>query len=478
MRSTLRIFLVAFLTVLVGTAAGGSAPGTDSATLPDSPGAATAPRTALADSSHQDGDGVHWPSFRGRNARGVADGYATPVEWDEDDILWKTPLPGLGHSSPVVWGDRIFLTTAISERDNSVETGMLGGSITPVDDPSIHTWIVYCLDKATGEILWERTAHQGVPEVPRHPKSTHANPSVATDGEHVVALFGSEGLYVYDMDGELQWSEDLGTLDAGFFMVPDAQWGYSSSPVIHDGMIILQADVLTDPFLTALEIEDGSEIWRTARDDVPTFSTPTVHETGDGPVLVVNGFRHIGGYDARTGEELWRLEGRGDIPTPTPVVAHGLAFITSAHGPGSPIYAVRLSARGDVTLGEDESANEGVAWSRQREGAYMPTPIVYGDQLYVIRDTGVLGVYDARSGEELYRTRLGEGGYFTASPVAGDGKVYFAGEDGDVFVVKAGPDFELLATNRLNEPILASPALSEGVLLFRTQHHVLAVGPE
>lgn len=430
----------------------------------------------VASLPQQDGTDVHWPSFRGWGARGVAEGHSTPVQWNQEDFLWKTPIPGLGHSSPVVWGDRVFVTTAISARDNSVETGMQGGSITSLDDPSVHRWIVYCIDRRTGEIRWERAAHEGVPAVPRHPKSTHANPSVATDGEHVVALFGSEGLYVYDMEGELQWEEDLGTLDAGFFMDPEAQWGYSSSPVIHDGMIILQVDVLTDPFLAALDVEDGREIWRTPRDDVPTFSTPTVHETEDGPVLVVNGFRHIGAYDARTGEELWRLEGAGDIPTPTPVVAHGLAFITSAHGAGSPIYAIRLSARGDVSLADGESSNEGVAWSRQREGAYMPTPIVYGDELYVVRDTGVLGVYDARTGDELYRTRLGEGGYFTASPVAADGKLYFTGEDGDVFVVRAGPDFELLATNRLSEPVLASPAISGGMLLFRTQHHLLAIG--
>lgn len=427
--------------------------------------------------AQEQAEGVHWPSFRGPRASGVAEGFDTPVRWDVadgDGVLWKTPIPGLGHSSPVVWGDRVFVTTAISEGDNSVKAGLYG-DITPVDDPSVHVWKVLCLDKDSGDVLWERTAHEGVPQVPRHPKSTHANPSVATDGEHVVAFFGSEGLYVYDMDGELLWDRSLGVLKSGFFMVPDAQWGFAASPVIFDDTIIIQADVLGDSFLTALDVEDGSEVWRTPREDVPTFSTPTVHELDDGSaVLVVNGFRQIAGYDPHSGEPLWHMEGTGDIPTPTPVFAHGLVYLTSAHGPGSPIYAVRAAARGEVDP-EDAGAEAGLAWKREREGAYMPTPLVYGDYLYVIRDTGVLGVYDARSGEEVYRERLGRGGAFTASPVAADGKVYFTGEDGDVFVVAAGPEHELLAVNHLGEVTLASPAISEGMLLFRTQGHVIAV---
>lgn len=422
-------------------------------------------------------DGGHWPSFRGPRASGVAEGFETPVRWDVGDgegVLWRTPVPGLGHSSPVVWGDRVFVTTAVSEGDNSVKVGLYG-DIAPVDDPSVHVWKVLCLDKRTGEVLWERTAHEGVPQVQRHPKSTHANPSVATDGEHVVAFFGSEGLYVYDMEGQLLWDKDLGTLDSGFFMVPDAEWGFAASPVIFEGTIIIQADVLGESFLTALDVGDGSEVWRTPREDVPTFSTPTVHELDDGSVVVVvNGFRQIAGYDARTGEPLWHMEGAGDIPTPTPVFAHGLVYLTSSHGPGSPIYAVRADARGEIDV-EGAGPGAGLAWMHEREGAYMPTPVVYGEYLYVLRDNGVLGVYDARDGEEAYRVRLGPGGAFTASPVAADGKVYFTGEDGDVFVVAAGPEYELLATNDLGEVILASPAVSEGILLFRTQGHVIAV---
>ncbi len=222
---------------------------------------------------------VHWPSFRGRQAKGVAEGYATPTEWSVEDgtnIRWKTPIAGLAHSSPSIWGDRLFVTTAVrTEGDPSLRVGLYG-DIASVNEDVVQRWRVYGLDKNTGEILWERTAHEGIPKVKRHPKSTHANPTPATDGEHVVAFFGSEGLYCYDMDGELLWKKDLGVLNSGFFQAPQAQWGFASSPIIHDGRVLVQSDVLEDSFLAAFDIRDGREIWRTERDDVPTWGTPTV----------------------------------------------------------------------------------------------------------------------------------------------------------------------------------------------------------
>jgi outer membrane protein assembly factor BamB len=293
----------------------------------------------------------------------------------------------------------------------------------------------------------------------------------------VVAFFGSEGLYCYDMEGTLLWKKDFGPLDAAFFVAPDAQWGFASSPVIHDGVVYIQCDVLNDPFLAAFDLETGDQIWRTPRDDVPTWSTPTVHEKGDRTFLLVNGWKHAGGYDARTGEEIWRLSGGGDIPVPGPVVAHDLVFITNAHGSDAPIYAIRLDARGDISLGDGATSNEHVTWSVPRGGAYMQTPLVYDSYLYNCRDNGVLSVYDARSGNRMYQQRLGGGGGgFTASPVAADGKVYFTSEEGDVYVVKAGPEYELLATNPLGEVTMATPALSEGTLYFRTRTHLLAIG--
>jgi outer membrane protein assembly factor BamB len=429
---------------------------------------------------HAEEPDQNWPRFRGDEGRGIVEGHATPRTWDAETgegVLWKTPIPGLAHSSPVVWDDSIFLTTAVSSEGGSYLKVGLYGSIDPVPDEPVHRFVVYRIDKQTGKIRWERTAREGVPRRPRHPKSTLANPTPATDGRRVVAFFGSEGLYCYDMEGTLLWKKDFGPLDAAFFVAPDAQWGFASSPVIHDGVVYIQCDVLNDPFLAAFDLETGDQIWRTPRDDVPTWSTPTVHEKGDRTFLLVNGWKHAGGYDARTGEEIWRLSGGGDIPVPGPVVAHDLVFITNAHGSDAPIYAIRLDARGDISLGDGATSNEHVTWSVPRGGAYMQTPLVYDSYLYNCRDNGVLSVYDARSGNRMYQQRLGGGGGgFTASPVAADGKVYFTSEEGDVYVVKAGPEYELLATNPLGEVTMATPALSEGTLYFRTRTHLLAIG--
>ena len=207
-------------------------------------------------------------------------------------------------------------------------------------------------------------------------------------------MFGSEGLFAYDTGGTLLWRKDLGLLESGFFQVPEAQWGFASSPVIHGDRVIVQADVLKGSFLAAFDVATGRELWRTARNDYPTWSTPTVHSATGRTQVIVNGFKHVGGYDLATGKELWRMNGGGDIPVPTPVVHRDLAIITNAHGPAAPIFAVRLGATGDISLAAGALSNDHVAWSQQRDGAYMQTPIVYRDQLYVCRDNGVLSVYD------------------------------------------------------------------------------------
>jgi outer membrane protein assembly factor BamB len=454
------------------------------------------------------GQTVNWPSFRGPNASGIAEGYGTPAVWDVEkrkNVRWKTPIPGMGHSSPIVWGNRIFLTSAISGQEKPELKVGLYGDVTPVTDDTVHRWKVYCLDKTTGRVMWERTAREGVPQVGRHPKSSQANPTMATDGRNVVAFFGSEGLYCYDFAGRLRWQKDLGLLDPGWFVSLAAQWGFASSPIIHEDMVLVQCDVgfasrtkqssddrqvggtlpsspsrPRDPeqnsFVAALRLKDGKEIWRTARDDVPTWSTPTVHTANGRAQLIVNGYKHIGGYDLRTGKELWRLQGGGDIPVPTPVAAHGLVFITNAHGRMAPIYAVRATATGDISLKETENANSHIAWSRPRDGGYMQTPLVYGDYLYVCRDNGVLSCYEAKTGNRVYEERLGTGRTgFTASPVAADGKLYFTSEYGDIYVVRAGPKFELLSVNPMGEICMATPAISAGMLLFRTQGHLVAI---
>lgn len=423
-------------------------------------------------------ENINWPGFRGLNASGVAEHYPTPLSWDMEksiNIKWKTAIPGLGHSSPVVWENRIFITTAVSDKAEPELKVGLYGDIESAADQTVHEWKVYCIDKNTGKILWEKTAYKGIPRVKRHPKSSHANPTPATDGKYVAAFFGSEGLYCYDMTGQLAWKKDFGILDAGFFLVPSAQWGFASSPVIHKGVVVVQCDVLQNSFIAALDIRTGKELWRTPRNEYPTWSTPTIYDDGQQEARVfVNGYKHIGCYDFKTGKEVWKMKGGGDIPVPTPVVAHGLIFINSAHGMMSPIYAVKLAAKGDITLKDMETFNEHIAWSIKRGGAYMQTPLIYGDYLYNLQINGSLTCYKAKTGESVYKENLGNMDSFSASGVAADGKLYFAGESGEVYVVKAGAVFKILAVNSFKDICMATPAISQGVLFFRTRHYLIA----
>lgn len=424
--------------------------------------------------------GQDWPQFRGRQASGVAEGFPLPIMWNvekNENIRWKRPIPGLGFSSPVVWNDRIFLTTAVPEGEKkpSLRVGLYG-DIAPVNDDSPQSFRVLCLDRDTGKILWNHEAHRGVPKIKRHSKASHANCTPSTDGKHVVAFFGSEGIYCYTMSGDLVWKKDLGVLDSGYFEVPAAQWGFASSPVIHGDKVYLQCDVQKDSFVTALNLSDGSIAWKTSRDEVPTWSTPTIHVGAKRSQMIVNGFKRIASYDITDGKELWWMKGGGDIPVPTPIVSHDLVYITNAHGPLAPIYAIRLSAEGDISLGPDETSNSHIAWAHLRTGNYMQTPLIYGDLLYACRDAGILACYDARTGEKKYRERLAGNLGFTASPVAGDGKIFFTSEEGDVFVVKTGERYELLGRNTLGGISMATPAISSGIIYFRTDEELIAIG--
>lgn len=425
--------------------------------------------------------GVDWPQFRGIAATGIAEGAPLPATWNVakgTNVAWKAAVPGLGLSSPVVWGNLVCVTTAISgQKDAGIRPGLYG-DIAPVEDTSEHEWRVMCLDKRTGRTAWERTAHKGVPAVKRHTKATHANSTLATDGRRLIAFFGSEGLHAYDMKGTRLWKKDLGVLDAGFFAAPEAQWETGSSPVLHDGVVLVQADVQKGSFLAAFDAETGKEKWRVPRADVPTWGSPSVHEVGGRKQVIVNGWKHIGAYDFATGREIWRMRGAGDIPVPTPVVHDGLVYITNAHGKeGAPVFAIRETAKGDITLAAGATSNEHIAWSYPRDGGYMCTPLVYRGLVYIVKYNGVLNVYDAKTGEKKYQERLAGGtSAFTASPVASGGLVYLANEDGQVLVIKAGPVFETVAVNDMGAAVLATPAISEGRLLIRTASHLVAIG--
>ncbi len=421
----------------------------------------------------------NWPSFRGVDAAGLAKNQQLPSEWDGKsgkNIKWVVKTPGLGLSCPVIWGNKVFLTTAVNTKDDSsLKLGMYG-DIDSVKKSDVHSWQLLCYDKESGKLLWKREAYRGVPEIRRHTKSSHANSTPATDGKYIVAFFGSEGLYCYDFEGNLKWKRDFGTLDAGFYRMPKAQWEFGSSPVIHNGRVIIQCDVQKNSFLMSINIEDGKTIWKTDRDEVPTWSTPAIYKKGDSTHIVVNGYKHIGAYDFKTGKPVWWMKGGGDIPVPTPVIAFDHAYISSAHGRMNPIYSVNLESKGEITVAEKNKGNEHVTWYHGRKGAYMPTPIVYGDYLYICRDNGILTCFEAKTGKQIYKERVG-GVHrtYTASAVAADGKLYFADEKGAVHIIQAGPEYKHLATNSLGESCLATPAISGKTLFVRTTSHLFAI---
>ena len=423
----------------------------------------------------------NWPAFRGAGAAGLPSGDARPpITFDGKEgknMLWKVEIPGLAHASPIVWGDKVFIATAVSSDPKKFRWGLFG-DVEPSDDVAKHTWKVYCLDKLTGKTLWEVVSQEGPPKTKRHPKSSQASATPATDGKHLAVFFGSEGLFLYDLNGKLLWKKDLGNLNAGWFYDPDYEWAIAASPIIFQNLVIVQCDIQKNSFIAAFDLASGKEIWRTKRDEIPSWGTPTVVEGPKGAELVANGTGAIRGYDPLTGKVLWTLTAKNsEITTPTPFAGQGLVYVTSGYPPVQPIYAIKPGARGEIAPPAGQSKTDNIAWSMQRGGPYMPTPIVVGDLLYVIQNNGILAAYNAKTGERAYQNRVtSKTSAHSASPVAADGRLYLPSEDGEVFVVKAGPAFELLSSNPVGEPLMASPAISGDILIIRGQNHVFAFG--
>jgi len=421
-----------------------------------------------------------WPSFRGVQASGIAEGQNLPDTWNTksgENILWRTPLPGLAHSSPVVWGNRIFVTSAVSSDPKATFRPGLYGDGDASKDRSRHRWTIYALDKRSGKILWERVAYEGEPIEKRHIKATYANASPATDGRIVVAWFGSQGVYAYDVKGRLLWKVDLGRVDMGAYDIPTFEWGPASSPIIWNNLVIIQCDTQTDSFIVALDAATGKTVWKTDREELPSWGTPTVASTSAGPVLVTNASNFVRGYDPRTGKELWRLGRSSKITAPTPVFGDNLFVVASGRAPERPIFVVRPEARGDLTLPDGKTSSEAVAWSRTGRGSYMPTPLIYKGIVYVLSNNGLFDAYNLKTGEEIYRQRLPVvGSGFSASPIAADGKIYLSNEDGEILVLGAGDKFSHLATNSMGELLMATPALSDGVMYVRSSSSLFAIG--
>jgi outer membrane protein assembly factor BamB len=424
----------------------------------------------------------NWPQFRGPGALGIAEGFPTRTEWNVDPaagknsgILWRTEIPGLGHSSPIIWEDRIYLATAVPKMGKpSLRIGYYG-DVGPAKDNDEQRWAILCLDKKNGKVKWEQTIRNAKPATVRHEKASHANTTLATDGKHLIGFFGADGLYCLNMKGKLLWQKDLGPINVTWRSIA---WGYSSSPALHKDRIVLQCDDPKDPFITALSLTDGKEIWRTSRKEVcqSSWGTPYIHADETRTQVILNGYPYIASYDFETGKELWRLRGGGDIPVPTPFVADGLIVLTNAHGGKTPLFAVRPSAQGDISLPEGTTSNDSVVWSVPNGGAYLSTPVVYNGYIYLANHNGVLRCFDFKTGEKQYEERLGADSACSASLVAADGKIYCPTEQGIINVVKAGPKFEVLAKNDMGEPCLATPAISQGVLYIRTAANLLAIG--
>ncbi len=409
-----------------------------------------------------------WPSFRGEFARGVADGAALPTSWNPatgENIRWRTEIPGSSHSSPVVWGERVYVVTAVGDADVELVLGDEGGISLSSDREREFSWRLCAIDTVSGAIAWQREAYAGRPRAGRHVKSSQANATPATDGQTVVALFGSEGLVAFDTQGSERWRVDLGVLDPGLFGEASSQWGHASSPIIHEGRVYVQVDRHAESFVAAYSLASGEQVWRVERDEKPVWATPTIHQSAERSQLVVVGGDFDRGLDPETGEELWRFARDYEVKTPTPFVAAGLIILAGGYR-GNELYALDVGAEGAV-------GGEHLVWTSAPGGPYTSTPVAYRDHLFFVRDTGIFNVLDLATGEQVLRRRM-EGTY-SASAVAGDGKLYLASEDGVVRVVAAEAPFEEIAAVDMEAACMSTPAVADGTLYLRCGSELWAV---
>jgi outer membrane protein assembly factor BamB len=415
----------------------------------------------------------NWPQWRGPEGSGISNEKNLPSEWSPTkNIKWKTPIEGRSHSSPIVWGNRIFLTTAVEGAEvpgaKAVKHQIDGKDFIHPDSVGAnkkHTFKVMALDRDSGKLVWQQTAWEGTPYDDRHRKSSYAASTPATDGKMVYAFFGTEGLYAYDFKGKLVWKAQLGNIGT-------LGMGAATSPILYDNFVIVQADEenATASFIIALDKKTGKEVWKTPRKIQVSWCTPLLVRTATRTELITSGTENVIAYDPATGKELWRHKGLESNAIPSPVANNEMAYLVAGF-PTKITYAIRLGQNGDLT------GTPNVPWKYEKGTAYVPSPILYGDSLYLTTDRGILTALDAKTGEVKYEGgRIPIPATFTASPVAFEGKILMTSEDGDTFMIKAGPKHEILGTNSVGEAVYASPAIADGHIFIRGEKNLYCIG--
>lgn len=421
-------------------------------------------------------EGSNWPQFRGPGARGIGTGDVLPDSWSAtENVAWKTDIPGRGWGSPIVWGDKVFLSSVINSGESEQpKKGLYFGGNRPDAPTTIHRWVAYCFDLNSGTILWEKALHEAPPESSIHLKNSYASETPVTDGERVYFYFGNLGIFAFDLEGELQWSKSLPARKTRH------GWGTAASPVLREGRLYLVNDNDEASWLMALDAKSGQEIWKIDREPESNWSTPYVWENELRTELIVPATYRVISYDL-DGKELWSFEGMSSITIGTPYAADGLLYVSSGYvgSRHKPIYAIRPGASGDISIDETLRSNDYIVWCDWRAAPYNPTTLVYDGLLYSLLDRGLLSVMNPKTGafhferERLQDSKSG----FTASPWAYNGKVFCLNEDGETYVFKAGKSYELIRVNRLAEDDMgmATPAMTNNKLLIRTSARLYCI---
>jgi outer membrane protein assembly factor BamB len=439
-----------------------------------------------------------WPQFRGVNGSGTSGEQGLPVHWSADkNVAWKIKLPGYGWSCPVVWKDKVFVTTAVTDKQTKPKGGF--GMMKGKTPTAVYSWEIHCLNAADGTTLWKRVAAERKPAIATNPTNGYATETPATDGERVYAYFGGIGMvYCFNLSGDRLWSANLGAHAVQF------GHGTASSPALADGRLFIQCDNEEESFLVALDATTGKELWRTPRAEGTGWSSPLVWRNTARMEIVCIGSPRTRSYDPETGKQLWELGGFPGQVKASAVADKSFLFVGSGgfgsfgdgpggkgpggfpkgpggfgkgpFGKGRPLFAVKAGATGDLTLKAVEKSNNGVVWRLANGGASTASPLLYDGYLYILEDkNGIVTCYDARNGEKRYKERLPGAAGFTSSPWAYGGKVFCQGEEGTTYVLNAGPAFELVSENRLEEMTWSSPAAAGGALFLRTVDHLFCI---